>query len=110
MSSIFARIKKRAALAVGDTGLFVRELTFGEVNQVQRLKDEARTWLTLAFCLVDEHGERLFQPLPDESIEDIAARMKSLGEEHLTAGILNQINACMERLARPANMEQLAKN
>lgn len=110
MSSIFARMKKRGALAVGDTGLFVRELTFGEVGQVQKLKDEARTWLTLALCLVDEHGAQLFQPLADESNEAIAARMKTLGEEHLTAGILNQINAAMEKLARPANMEQLTKN
>ena len=110
MSSIFARMKKRAALAVGDTGLHVRELTFGEVNQVQKLKDEARTWLTLAFCLVDENGTQLFTREPGESIEAAAERIKAIGEEHLTAGILNQINAAMEKLARPVNMEQLTKN
>ena len=110
MSSIFARMKKRATLAVGDTGLHVRELTFGEVNQVQKLKGEARTWLTLAFCLVDEHGTQLFTREPGESIEAAAERIKAIGEEHLTAGILNEINAAMEKLARPANMEQLTKN
>ena len=57
--SIFARLKKRAAFPVGDTGLHIRELTFRQVENVQTLEDpELKTWLTLAYCMVSAAGER----------------------------------------------------
>lgn len=108
--SIFERLKKRAAFPVADTGLFVRELTFGEVGQVQRVAEGMRTWLTLAFCLVGEDGARLFTMQEGESPEAAAQRMKAACDDHLTAGILNSINDAMTRLSRPANMEHLTKN
>jgi hypothetical protein len=107
--SIFDRLKKRAALPVGDTGLHVRELTFREVNNVQALQDdELKTWLTLAYCLVDEHGQKAWPSGGDPAA--LAAQVKADAEEHVTAGILNQIMQALQRLAKPGDTEQLVKN
>ena len=107
--SIFARIKKRAALAVGDTGLYIRELTFRQVENVQALEDpELRTWLTLAYCMVSAAGEREY---PDGgTVEELARVVKADAVEHITPGVLNQIMKAMERLAKPVNQEALQKN
>jgi hypothetical protein len=108
--SIFARLKKRAACPAGETGLFVRELTFGEVGRVQAVKQDLRTWLTLAFCLVDETGERLLPVIDGEHAEDTAKRMQAAAEESLTISALNEINETLSKLAKPVSNEALAKN
>jgi hypothetical protein len=83
--SIFERLKKRAAFPVADTGLFIRELTFRQLDLVKKLQDsDLQTWLTLA--------------------------VKADAEEHVTAGILNLIMQAMTKLSTPANQEALAKN
>lgn len=107
--SIFARLKKRAAFPVGDTGLHIRELTFRQVENVQALEDpELKTWLTLAYCMVSAAGEREY---PDAgSVEELARAVKADAVEHITPGVLNQIMQAMERLAKPANQEALQKN
>lgn len=107
--SIFARLKKRAAFPVGDTGLHIRELTFKQVENVQALEDaELRTWLTLAYCMVNAAGEREY---PDSgSVQELAEAVKRDAIEHITPGILNQIMQAMERLAKPVNQEALQKN
>ena len=107
--SIFARLKKRAAFPVGDTGLHIRELTFRQVENVQALEDpELKTWLTLAYCMVSAAGEREY---PDaNSVEELARSVKADAVEHITPGVLNQIMQAMERLAKPANQEALQKN
>lgn len=109
--SIFERLKKRAAFPVGDTGLHIRELTFRQLDQVKALADgELQTWLTLAFCLVDEHGEPAFRAAAEESCEQLAARVKLEGCDFITAGVLNQIMQAMTRLSTPANQDTLTKN
>ena len=109
--SIFERLKKRAAFPVADTGLFIRELTFRQLDLVKKLQDsDLQTWLTLAFCLVDEHGSRAYPDTAGEEPEALALRVKADAEEHVTAGILNLIMQAMTKLSTPANQEALAKN
>jgi len=109
--SIFDRLKRRQSLPVGDTGLHVQELTFRQINTVAALSDaDAKTWLSLAYCLVDEHGIRAYKETPNETPEQLSARVKADAEDQVTPGLLNAIMKAMERLSRPVNGEALAKN
>jgi hypothetical protein len=101
--SIFERLKKRQSLAVGDTGLYVQELTFRQINRVAALADaDAKTWLSLAYCLVDEHGIRAYKEEPEETPEQLAAKV--------TPGLLNAIMQAMTKLSKPVDQESLTKN
>ncbi len=53
--SIFERLKKRQSLAVGDTGLYVQELTFRQINRVAALADADAigTALNVKACVRD---------------------------------------------------------
>lgn len=109
--SIFARIKKRAALAVGDTGLYVRELTFKQVENVQSLESpELKTWLTLAYCIVDAAGERQYLDVKGRTIVELAEAVKEDASDYITAGILGEIMKAMERLSKPVDQDALQKN
>ena len=108
--SIFERLAKRRHLPVGDTGLFVREQTFGEVKRITALPDDmAKTWLTLGFALVDEAGNRI---ILQETMTDaeFAAHVESIAADSLTPAMLHQITETMANLTKPVNVEQLTKN
>lgn len=108
--SIFQRLKRRAAFAVGDTGLFIRELTFRQLDLVKALDNgDLQTWLTLAFCLVNENGEPAYTLQDGETPAAFAERVKADGSDFVTAGVLNEIMQAMTKLSTPANQEQLTK-
>lgn len=106
--SVFSRLKKRAAYAVGDTGLHVCELTFAQGTRVANIHQDKRTWLTLAFCIVDENGVREWPDTGND--EELATRVQAEAENYLTPGILSEIFEAMKRLSMPANQEALTKN
>lgn len=109
--SIFERLKKRQSLAVGDTGLYVQELTFRQINRVAALADaDAKTWLSLAYCLVDEHGIRAYKEESEETPEQLAARVKLDAEDQVTPGLLNAIMQAMTKMSKPVDQESLTKN
>ena len=109
--SVFERLAKRRHLPVGDTGLHVREQTFGEVRRIGNLDgDMAKTWLTLGFSLVDENGTRLIpQPegMPDP---EFAAMVENTLQDVMTPALLHQITEALTKLAKPVNTEALVKN
>ena len=109
--SVFERLAKRRHLPVGDTGLHVREQTFGEVRRIGNLDgDMAKTWLTLGFSLVDENGTRLI-PQPEGMADpEFAAMVENTLQDVMTPALLHQITEALTKLAKPVNTEALVKN
>ena len=109
--SVFERLAKRRHLPVGDTGLCVREQTFGEVRRISKLDgDMAKTWLTLGFSLVDENGTRLIpQPegMPDP---EFAVLIEDTLQDVMTPALLHQITEALTKLSKPVSTEALVKN
>ena len=109
--SVFERLAKRRHLPVGDTGLCVREQTFGEVRRIGNLDgDMAKTWLTLGFSLVDENGTRLIpQPegMPDP---EFAMAVENTLDDVMTPALLHEITDAIRKLSKPVSTEALVKN
>jgi hypothetical protein len=109
--SVFERLAKRRHLPVGDTGLHVREQTFGEVRRIGKLDgDMAKTWLTLGFALVDAAGERLIVQPEGMSDPDFALLIENMLQDAMTPALLHQITEALTKLAKPVNTEALVKN
>lgn len=109
--SVFERLAKRRHLPVGDTGLFVREQTFGEVRRIGNLDgDMAKTWLTLGFSLVDATGTRLIVQSEEMPDSEFAGLVENMLQDVMTPALLHQITEALGKLAKPVNVESLAKN
>ena len=115
MPSIFERLDNREAFPVDIKGgtVYLREPTFADIDRVRALMagddDKDSSGLALALCLVQQDGAREFQPLPDETDQQLSARAIA-ATKCLTPSDMRKIQDAIKKLTEPVDQDELAKN
>jgi hypothetical protein len=110
MTSVFENIQKRSASPVpGLSGVFVREITYGESRRVRALSgDDLRSAFVIGSSVVGPAGDREWDQPIGETDAAYAARIL-MCLDSLTPSTIKAISDEIERLTKPVNLEKLEK-
>lgn len=111
LSKALERYRKRRTFTAsldGEPGTF-RTMTKGEAHRVSALPAELRTALVMAFCMLEDDGSYVFNPQPNETDEQFAARVE-LEISDIQTDKLRDINLAIAKVTRLPDMEKLVGN
>lgn len=111
MATILEKLKNRRKypVKIGDTEVFVRSLTIGELNAQDKLPNDLTSLFVVGSSLVNDDGSLFYPRGNGESNEEYARRMQT-ELEFLGADDFLAIIQATQKLLQPVDQETLAKN